>query len=102
MKAGGDDQAGFFFLVVVGFNQCPYKSKVFFIASDKMDSDTELAGFISFAINDITFNLYLVFMQIEKHQGELFCFDFQEGFDLNSGLAHVANNRDILMDQTPA
>ena len=35
---------------------------------------------------------------IEKHQGKLFGFDFQEGLHLNSGLTHVADNSDILID----
>ena len=67
LDAGGDDQAGFFFLIVVGFYQCFYKSKVFCLVSEEMDSNAKLTGFIPFAVHNLTFNLYLVFIQIEKH-----------------------------------
>jgi hypothetical protein len=98
LDAGGNGQVGFFFLVVVGFYQRSYKSQVFRFISDKLDANTELTGFIFFAIDDLALYLNLVFMHIEKHQGEIFGLDLHEGFDPDAGLAHVANNRYILMN----
>lgn len=89
---------GFLFLIMIGFDQRFYKSKVFCLVADQMDADTKLAGFIPAAVNDLAFDLYLVFVHIEKHQGKLFGFDFEEGLHLNSGLTHVADNSDILID----
>ena len=98
LNSGGDDQAGFIFLIVIGFDQCFYKAKIFSLVADQMDADTELAGFNPAAINNSAFDLYPVFVHIEKQQGKRFGFDFQKGFDLDSGLTHVANNGDILKD----
>jgi hypothetical protein len=67
LDTGRDRQAGFFFLVVVGFYQCFYKSKVFCFVSDEIDTNTKLAGLVFSAINNLTVNLNLVSMHIEKH-----------------------------------
>ena len=99
LDAGGNGEVGFFFLVVVGFYQRSYKSQFFRFVSNEFDANNKLAGFIFFAINDPALNLYPVFMHIKKHQGEGFGLDFQEGFDLDTGLAHIANNRYILMNR---
>ena len=98
LDAGGNSQVGFFFLVVIGFYQRSYKPQVFRFVSDKLDANAKLAGFIFFAINDLALNLYLVFIHIKKHQGKGFGLDLQESFELDTGLAHVANNRYILMN----
>jgi len=67
LDAGRDDQAGFFFLIMVGFYQCFYKSKVFRFVSDELNTNTILTGLILSAINNLSLNLYLVFIHIEKH-----------------------------------
>ena len=69
LNTGRDRQMGFFFLIVVGFDQRFYKSEVFSFASYEMNSDAELVGSVSPAINHLAFDFDLVFVQIEKHQG---------------------------------
>jgi len=89
---------GFFFLIMIGLYQRSYESKVFGFTSEKMDSNAELAGFVFPTIDHLALNFYLVFVQIEEHQREFFRFDFQQDFNLDSRLAHIADHRDILLN----